>query len=120
MEGPQKVATILSDLTRNLAVLDRYERRALSRPDWISTTQRLPSSTGQFELISGQLNAMQRFMHAKFDAIDKRFDGMDKRFDKIEVGVLVLCARIFPALLRKQCVAFYGQAKQNPLPDLQR
>ena len=31
LEGPQKLATILSDLTRNLAVLDRYERRALSR-----------------------------------------------------------------------------------------
>ena len=30
--------------------------------------------------------------------------------------MLVLCARIFPALLRKQCVAFYGQAKQNPPP----
>lgn len=31
LEGPEKLATILSDLTRNLAVLDRYERRALSR-----------------------------------------------------------------------------------------
>ncbi len=40
--------------------------------------------TGQFEFISGQLNAMQRFMHAKFDAIDKRFDAMDKRFDAID------------------------------------
>jgi hypothetical protein len=30
-EGPQKLATILSDLTRRLAALDRYERRALSR-----------------------------------------------------------------------------------------
>jgi hypothetical protein len=42
---------------------------------------------GQFEFISGKLNAMQRFMHAKFDAIDKRFDAMDKRFDKIESDV---------------------------------
>ena len=31
LEGPEKLATILSDLIRNLAVLDRYERRALSR-----------------------------------------------------------------------------------------
>ena len=42
---------------------------------------------GQFEFISGKLNAMQRFMHANFDAIDKRFDAMDKRFDKIESDV---------------------------------
>ncbi len=39
------------------------------------------------EFISGQLKAMQRFMHAKFDAIDKRFDEVDKRFDKIESDV---------------------------------
>ena len=31
LEGPEKLATILCDLVRNLAVLDRYERRALSR-----------------------------------------------------------------------------------------
>ena len=31
LNGPDKLATILCDLTRNLAVLDRYERRALSR-----------------------------------------------------------------------------------------
>jgi hypothetical protein len=30
-EGPQKFAIILSDMTRQLAALDRYERRALSR-----------------------------------------------------------------------------------------
>jgi hypothetical protein len=30
-EGPQKFATILSDMTQRLAVMDRYERRALSR-----------------------------------------------------------------------------------------
>jgi archaellum component FlaC len=42
---------------------------------------------GQFEFISNQLNAVQRFMQAKFDAIDKRFDGMEKRFDKIESDV---------------------------------
>jgi hypothetical protein len=30
-EGPQKFATILSDMTRRLAAMDRYERRALSR-----------------------------------------------------------------------------------------
>ncbi len=50
----------------------------------------LAQLTGQFEFISGQLNAMQRFMHTKFDAIDKRFDAMDERFDKIasDVGSL--------------------------------
>ncbi|HEY8127354.1 MAG TPA: hypothetical protein VIF39_01365 [Hyphomicrobium sp.] len=31
LEGPEKLATSLCDLVRNLAVLDRYERRALSR-----------------------------------------------------------------------------------------
>ena len=31
LEGPEKLATILTDLIRNLRVLDRYERRALSR-----------------------------------------------------------------------------------------
>jgi hypothetical protein len=31
LEGAEKLATILCDLSRNLAVLDRYERRALSR-----------------------------------------------------------------------------------------
>jgi hypothetical protein len=30
-EGPQKFVTILSDMTRRLAAMDRYERRALSR-----------------------------------------------------------------------------------------
>jgi hypothetical protein len=30
-DGPQKLATILSEETRRLSVLDRYERRALSR-----------------------------------------------------------------------------------------
>jgi hypothetical protein len=30
-EGPQKVATILFDMARRLAAMDRYERRALSR-----------------------------------------------------------------------------------------
>src|SRR5262249_3010389 len=30
-EGLQKLATILSDMTRRLAAMDRYERRALSR-----------------------------------------------------------------------------------------
>jgi hypothetical protein len=30
-EGPQIFATILSDMTQRLAVMDRYERRALSR-----------------------------------------------------------------------------------------
>jgi hypothetical protein len=30
-EGPQKFATVLSDMTQRLAVMDRYERRALSR-----------------------------------------------------------------------------------------
>jgi hypothetical protein len=30
-EGPQKFATILSDMTQQLAAMDRYERRALSR-----------------------------------------------------------------------------------------
>jgi hypothetical protein len=30
-EGPQKVATILSDMSRRLVAMDRYERRALSR-----------------------------------------------------------------------------------------
>jgi len=30
-EGPQKFAAILSDMTQRLAVMDRYERRALSR-----------------------------------------------------------------------------------------
>jgi hypothetical protein len=30
-EGPQKFATILSDMTQRLAVMDRYERHALSR-----------------------------------------------------------------------------------------
>jgi len=29
--GPQKFATILADMTRQLAAMDRYERRALSR-----------------------------------------------------------------------------------------
>jgi hypothetical protein len=30
-KGPQKFATVLSDMTQRLAVMDRYERRALSR-----------------------------------------------------------------------------------------
>jgi len=30
-EGPNKLATILADKTRQLFALDRYERRALSR-----------------------------------------------------------------------------------------
>ena len=30
-KGPQKFATVLSDMTERLAVMDRYERRALSR-----------------------------------------------------------------------------------------
>ena len=30
-EGPEKFASILSDLTKKLAAMDRYERRALSR-----------------------------------------------------------------------------------------
>jgi hypothetical protein len=30
-EGPQKLATILSDMTDRLAAMDRYERRALAR-----------------------------------------------------------------------------------------
>ena len=67
--------------------------------------------TGQFEFISGQLNAMQRFMHAKFDAIDKRFDAWISASTRSS-PMLALCARIFPGLLWKQCAAFYGQAKQ--------
>jgi hypothetical protein len=35
-EGPQKVATILSDVARRLAAMERYERRALSRL-WLGT-----------------------------------------------------------------------------------
>jgi hypothetical protein len=35
-EGPQKVATILSDMSRRLAAMDRYERRALSRRKFAS------------------------------------------------------------------------------------
>jgi hypothetical protein len=31
LEGPQKLATIFSDLVRHMSVLERYERRALSR-----------------------------------------------------------------------------------------
>ena len=31
LEGSQKLVRILSDLTKQLAALDRYERRALSR-----------------------------------------------------------------------------------------
>lgn len=30
-EGPQKFAAILSDMTKQLAAMDRYERRALAR-----------------------------------------------------------------------------------------
>jgi hypothetical protein len=30
-QGPQKFAIILSNMTQRLAVMDRYERRALSR-----------------------------------------------------------------------------------------
>jgi len=30
-EGPQKFATILSDMSKQLTTLDRYEQRALSR-----------------------------------------------------------------------------------------
>ena len=60
-------------------------REQKARLDKHDTT--LAQLMGQFEFISGKLNAMQRFMHAKFDAIDKRFDAMDKRFDKIESDV---------------------------------
>jgi hypothetical protein len=31
LQGPDKFATILSDLAARLSVMDRYERRALSR-----------------------------------------------------------------------------------------
>jgi hypothetical protein len=31
LQGPDKLATILSDLAVRLSVMDRYERRALSR-----------------------------------------------------------------------------------------
>ena len=31
LQGPDKLATILSDLAARLSVMDRYERRALSR-----------------------------------------------------------------------------------------
>jgi hypothetical protein len=37
----------------------------------------IKSRRAAFEFVSGQLNAMQRFMHPKFDAIDKRFDAVD-------------------------------------------
>jgi hypothetical protein len=48
-------------------------RELKARLDKHDTT--LAQLVGQF--ISGQLNAMQRFMHAKFDAIDKRFDKIE-------------------------------------------
>ena len=60
-------------------------RELKARLDRHDTT--LAQLRGQFEFISGQLNAMQHCMHAKFDAIDKRFDAVDKRFDKIESDV---------------------------------
>ena len=75
-------ATYLGGMAINV---EQEIRELKARLDKHDTT--LAQLTGQFEFISGQLNAMQRFMHAKFDAIDKRFDGMDKRFDKIESDV---------------------------------
>ena len=75
-------ATYLGGMAINV---EQEIRELKARLDKHDTT--LAQLTGQFEFISGQLNAMQRFMHAKFDAIDKHFDAMDKRFDKIESDV---------------------------------
>jgi hypothetical protein len=50
-EGPQKFATILADMTGQLAAMDRYERRALSRRKFairaFDATRRQTASAGE-------------------------------------------------------------------------
>ena len=60
-------------------------RELKARLDEHDTT--LAQLTGQFQFISGPLNAMQRFMHAKFDAMDKRFDQVDAQLGEIKADV---------------------------------
>jgi hypothetical protein len=62
-----------------------------------STLAQLP---GQFEFISGQLNAMQRFMHVKFDAVDKRFDAIDSDVGSLREGLPGIVAEAVCSVLR--------------------
>jgi hypothetical protein len=73
-------------------------RELKARLDKHDTT--LTQLTGQFEFISGQLNAIQRFMHVKFDAIDKRFDKIDFDVGSLREGLPGIVAEAVRSVLR--------------------
>lgn len=66
----------------------------------VGALRSLAQLAGQFEFISGQLNAIQRFMHVKFDAIDTRFDKIDSDVGGLREGLPGIVAETVRSVLR--------------------
>jgi hypothetical protein len=65
--------------------VDLAERVAALERDNIEIKRKLAEVGGQFEFISGQLRAMQTYMH-------DRFDQVDGRLERLEAGQLSVSA----------------------------